>query len=196
MKHRLKRLLFFVLITGLMACKKETVVEPEIQLLENSSIDSPNMDWQFRYVGNVTGNPNGCDGSYSLDVHATPPYALQIGCSAAKDNSIFSYWFQNVSSPPVPSGKRLVLKVKVRLDNVEGQGVALVLRGDRNGQPQPVFFSSTENNTLIEGMADFEEYTLMTEPITESIDNLSVFLVYLRSTTGTAYFDDISLTAR
>jgi hypothetical protein len=196
MKHRAKHLLLFVLMAGLLACKKKVEVEPELQLLENASIESPNMDWQFRYVGNVTGNPNDCDGAYSLDVHSTPPYALRIGCSSASNTSIFSYWFQTVNAPPLPAGKRLVLKAKVRVDDVKGQGIALVLRGDRNGQSQPVFFSTTENNTLIRGTSDFTEYTLMTEPITGSVDRLQVFMVYLRNTTGTAYYDDITLTAR
>jgi hypothetical protein len=197
MKQRLQSLLLFLLIMGLMACKKKVVeVEPEIQLLENSSIESPNMDWQFRYLGNVTGNPNECDGAYSLDVHATPPYALKIGCAIVKETNVQSYWFQSVSSPPIPTGKRLVLKAKVRLDDVKGQGIALILRGDRRGQSQAVFYITTENNTLIRGTSDFTEYTLMTEPITGPIDNLSVFLVYLRNTTGTVYFDDITLLAR
>jgi hypothetical protein len=195
MKIWLKVLFLFLLVAGVGACKKE-VEPPEVELLENAAIDSPNHDWQFNYVGNVPGNPNGCDGAFSLDIHASPPYALRIGCTEVRNFSVLSYWWQTISSPTIPVGKKLVLKAKVRLDGVTGGGVALALRGTQKGRSGAVFFETTEINTPIRGTSDFTDYALILDSYPGSVDEIQVFLIYLRNTTGTAYFDDISLAAR
>jgi hypothetical protein len=198
MKYRLKHLSFFLLLTLLLgACKKEEPEPEPVELLENSSITSPNFDWQFSYVGNVPGNPNQCDGAYSTDIHSTPPYALKVGCNLTTNKDIFSYWRQSITPPAnFPTGKRLLLKAQIRLDNVQGNGIALAMRGDRRGSLSAVFFSSTENKQSIKGTSDFKEYTLEVDAYSGPVDQIHVFLIYLRNTTGTAYFDDISLTAR
>ena len=188
--------ILFALLATLGACKKEQEEPAEVELLANASIDSPNHDWRFNYVGNELGNPNGCDGAFSLDIHASPPYALKIGCEEVRNLSVLSYWGQTLQSPAIPEGKQLVLRAKVRLDKVEGEGVALALRGDRNGRSGFVFFESTEKKYPIKGTSDFTEHTLTLQAFPEPVDRLSVFLIYLRNTTGTAYFDDISLAVR
>ena len=91
-------------------------------------------------------------------------------------------------------GRSLTLTAKVRLDNVQGKGVSLVLRGDRNSQPV-VLFATTEKKIPLRGTADFTDYSV-TLPYSAGVDYLIVYFVMLSNTTGTATFTDVSVTVQ
>lgn len=88
-------------------------------------------------------------------------------------------------------GKTLTLRAKVRLDNVQGSGISLVLRGD-TGVQKGALFATTQGQQLIRGTGDFTEYSV-SMPYTKAVDEVLIFLLILPKTTGTITFRDISV---
>lgn len=67
-----------------------------------------------------------------------------------------------------------------------------MLRGDKG--EKTAFFVSTEGKIAITGTKEFTEYNVTLDSFPGNIDNLVFFLVYHPKTTGSVYFDDVSLT--
>ncbi|GAB3327698.1 hypothetical protein GCM10027299_28670 [Larkinella ripae] len=166
-------------------------------------------DWRF-FVGDVgnRSNPNNYQQSVrTSSVGTTSPiggtglagvparavsFTLGMGTSTLVDTTSYCYWTYRFTPPAaLRVGRSLTLTAKVRLEQVQGQGVSLVLRGDRNSQPS-VLFATTEGKTPVKGTADFAEYAV-TLPYSAGVDELFIYLILLPHTTGTATFTDVSL---
>lgn len=135
-------------------------------------------DWLFENNGaNITGTVEG--GSLKL-----------VG--GAKANSGFAYWaivFQ--PQEEIPIGSRLVLRVKVKTEAVDGPGVYVVLRGDTD-QPS-AFFQSTQNKITINGSVDFTGHTVAQPYYPAAIKTLQVYFILDGKSSGTVEFDDVEL---
>ena len=122
----------------------------------------------------------------------TTSYTLGMAASTITDTASYCSWAYSFYPPTsLRVGRSLTLKAKVRLENVQGKGISLVLRGDRNSQPV-VLFATTEGQLPLKGTADFTEYSI-TLPYSASVDYLIVYFVMLPKTTGTATFTSVSV---
>jgi len=92
-------------------------------------------------------------------------------------------------------GSKLKLSAFVKLKELEGDGLAIVVRGDTDdANATAEWFHTTQSKVLITGTHDWMEYTLTTDDIIPaSITRLTVYIVYLTNTSGSAWVDDISL---
>lgn len=160
-------------------------------------------EWYFYLSGGTVGNPNQYESTLITDgLISTAPsnttltnvysYSLGISTETAKTAEIFSYWSAALTPPKgIQVGKSLTLKAKVQLQNIQGKGVSLALRGDRTNQ-MGVLFATTQGKISLIGTNDFTEYSV-TLPYTASVDRILVFLVFSDQTTGKALFKDVSV---
>jgi hypothetical protein len=89
-------------------------------------------------------------------------------------------------------GKDLTFNVKIKGDNLVGQGVSIVIRID--GVSSQLQISSTEGSQNIVGTFDWKSYSIKLASVSSQAKTIYVFLVLLPNTTGKAYFDDVSFT--
>jgi len=106
----------------------------------------------------------------------------------------FSFWAQTIQADEL-IGKSINVDIKVKSENISGEGIAIAIRGDdtitpRNGAE---IFSTTQNNVKIDGTFDWTTYSVSIDSIPENIKSITIYLIYLRNTSGTVYFDDINL---
>jgi hypothetical protein len=183
----------FALLT--VNCKKEAVKKRKVQLLENSSVDIFNQGWKFiyKYYGNInTGNVNEYEGEYSKNVAYSQPYSLKLKCLSLKSQEGYCSWTQTVLKPDIPDGSKLILKAKIKLDNIQGKGIGLAILGIDTSNNREFFFTTSEDRLLIKGTSDFKEYSLVLDSY-KAAPEVAVFIHLLDKTTGTVYIDDVTL---
>ena len=195
----IRLLLAFVFAVFLLnACKKS---DPEpvapTNLVYNGDMESyPWRDWGFNFGYNQTGNPNGYTNEYAVEAASSPTHSIKIKCNAVKNDTAFCYIGQSFLGATIPVGAKLTLKAKIKTVNIQGTGISIAIRGDSkvNDQTKTTFFTTTQGKTPITGTSDFTEYAATLDSFPASTDYVYIFLLYLPKTTGTAYFDDVSLT--
>ncbi|MCK8496103.1 hypothetical protein M0L20_29825 [Spirosoma sp. RP8] len=180
----------------LAACKKEETQPqtalPANGLLVNGNIDQSAQGWFFGTDSTKPTNPNGYTSGASTEAYSSPQYSLKISCSQVKDTATFCFYGQQfIPFKTIPIGAKLTLTAKIKTALV-GPGVSLAIRGDK-GNTSAVVFVSSQDKTSITGTRDFTEYSVTLDSFPGGIDNLLVYLVYLPKTTGSVYFDDLSL---
>lgn len=106
----------------------------------------------------------------------------------------FGFWAQTIEvSNPV--GMTFELSVDVRLENVQGDGISLAIRGDNSALSKccAEAFATTEGRVSISGTQDWTRHVVKLNSLPAGVDRITVYFVYLRSSSGTAYFDDATL---
>jgi len=172
------------------SCKKTDIENfDEGGLLKNSSVEFGNTEpetW-VSYPGQYSNSwelYEAYDGSHSLKVTSNLAASADIG-----------YWRQSVTEN-IPVNKHVTLDLYLKMENVKGNGVILVIRGD-NDLSKMVFIENTLLDRQILGTSNWERYTVESKNVVPaSVRTLNVFLVLSTSTLGTVYFDKISLTAQ
>ena len=129
-------------------------------------------------------------GTRDATVFSSPDHSLKIAALDTQADG-FSYWYRQFTSTGFPAGAKLVLKAKVKTDNVTEDGVFVALRCDMD--VQVLEFKTTQNKIFINGSADFREYTVEIGAIPKNTNTIRVFLIMSGFSTGTAYFDDVTL---
>ncbi|GAB3491041.1 hypothetical protein GCM10027341_03540 [Spirosoma knui] len=165
-------------------------------LIKNSDMEQvPGTDWNFVVHNSKTPNPNDYKFSHSTEAAASGTHSIKLNCATIKDTLANCFVYQSFSSAPIPVGAKVTLKAKVKTADVKGKGVTVTLRGDKiiDGRGNAVLFISTDGKTPITGTSDFKEYSIVLDKYTGNTDYMAVILSYLPGTTGTAYFDDVTL---
>jgi hypothetical protein len=129
--------------------------------------------------------------SISNTNYVSAHHSLSIQAPAGGVTDGFSYWVFSVDPSGITTGSELELKVKVKLDNVTTGGVSIVLRGDVGGSQG--FFKTTQGVVDIKGTQNFTEYTVSQPYFPAKVSTLYIFLVFFGNSTGTVYFDDVTL---
>lgn len=213
----MKRLLFLLpLLTALLfSCKQDEYV-PKISTSggntnprASSAVTLVPTSWLF-FVGDAGNqrNPNNyqktiitsessatspISGTGLIGVGSRPvSYTLGITAPVVNDTASYSYWAYAITPPTaLRVGKSLTLKARIRLDQVQGKGVSLALRGDRTGQ-SAMLFATTEGKSTLTGTADFAPYSV-TLPYTAAVESIILYCTVLPRTTGKVLFTDVSL---
>ncbi|GAB3549995.1 hypothetical protein [Spirosoma fluminis] len=153
-----------------------------------------NYQQTFRDSSPEVTSPIGNTGLVGVSAKAAS-FTLGMSTLALTDTAAYCYWAYSFSPPTsLRVGRSLTLKARVRLDQVQGNGVSLVLRGDRKGQTA-VLIASTEGQIPMKGTADFAEYSV-TLPYTIGVESLIIYLLMMPNTTGAATFTNISLSVQ
>ncbi|SDJ93373.1 hypothetical protein SAMN05421823_101459 [Catalinimonas alkaloidigena] len=112
------------------------------------------------------------------------------------ENSVFdtvhySFYAQSILTP-IPKGKQLTLRAKVKAENLVGEGLNLAIRCD--GPQGIIKFVSTRDQAPIQGNFDWKEFNVVLDEVPEETNVIAVLVLYLNATTGRASFDDVTLT--
>jgi len=189
--------IYLVLFMVLMftSCKKEDSSESNFdipaQLLMNADVETPAGDL-FSWISYGSGINTGFNAILTDEEAFSPSHSLKIARTTV-DTNYFWVWYQSISNLYfIPYGQDLTLTAKIKGVNLEGWGVAIALRCD--GKEQDYQFETTQETTPITGNFDWTTYTIDLLDVKSTITSINVFLIYLPSTTGTVYFDDITLT--
>lgn len=111
----------------------------------------------------------------------------------SEEEEVWGFWAQMYEGE-IPHGKDIELSAMIKGNGIEGQGVAIVMRADREDSPStPVQFVTTQGNTEINGTFDWTNYKLLLNDLEPDVHTIFVFLLYTAGTTGEVYFDDVTL---
>jgi hypothetical protein len=166
-------------IVLLVSCSDDD--EKYVTLLEDDFDSSPG--WQYVSTANHAGTLDAVEFS-------SPQHSLKITALDTLADG-FSFWSQQLTSVNFPAGAKLILRAKVKTQNLTGEGVFVALRCDSN--KTLLSFETTQGSTTINGSSDFTEYTVEMNAIPEGTNYVYVFLIMSGTCTGSAYFDDVSL---
>ncbi len=178
--------LFLILfsLSFLFACQPEPVLEPD--LLTNNDFEESDNDYTGWFANNSAGAV-----AISREEARSGDQSIVLRSLASGNN--ISFIAQNFRD--FEPGKKVKLSAFIKLEELEGEGLSIVVRGDTDDpNPSAEWFHTTQGRVLITGDHKWEEYTLTTDDvIPASITNLTVYIVYLPNTSGSAWVDDISL---
>jgi hypothetical protein len=179
--RKITSLLFLVSI--LFSCDKD---DPNpAQLIVNGNVESGTAN----PTGWVNYSSPGITNSWTSDAFSSSNHSLKITSDTGPDD--IGYWTQNYNGA-IPIGKDLTLRVKIKCDNLDGEGVSIAISAD-DSTPTAIQFSTTQGKKTIDGTFDWTLYDVTLEAVDADAKNIYVFLIFLPNTTGTVYFDDASL---
>jgi len=137
-------------------------------------------------------NSNSFQISYVDDVSHSSSHSAKI--TSKGSDSEFSFWAQTILADQFV-GKSAELKVNMKAENILGDGIAIAIRGDDTESPRNIaeIFSTTQGDQQISGTFDWKSFSVNTDKIPENIKSITIYLIYLPNTSGTIYFDDVSL---
>ncbi len=163
---------------------------PPIDLLANGDVEQGQTS-PAHWSRSVFAPPNH-EFAWTTDEAASGEKSLSISAPKAVDSFVF--WTQAPSFDELRTGDAVVLRGAVKTDGMTGEGVSIAVRVDDVVAEVDNDFASTQFIFDITGTSDWQYFTVSIPEVTVTPGWLSVFLVYLPNTTGTAYFDDLSLT--
>jgi hypothetical protein len=150
----------------------------------NDSIKKVNS-WHFFNVQPV--NHNGIVTNLAF---ASSTHSLSINSSTSSPEG-FSSWSYHLSPSNIPVGSALVLKAKIKMVDLTGNGVYMAMRGDTGNSAN--FFITTQGSKTIMGTQDFYEYSVKLNYFPGQVSSLYIYLLLDGTATGSVYFDDISI---
>jgi hypothetical protein len=133
-------------------------------------------------------------GSITDQIFSSPNKSLMINSSA--NSSGFSYWYYSFAPSDIEEGAEFVAKVKIKASGLTGKGAYFAMRANINEKEYPIFFYTTQSNSMISGSTDFVEYSLTANYFPNKVDQLYIFLLLDGNNQGQVYFDDVALVKR
>ena len=184
----MKNFFILILLSGmLISCNKKD--EPKVTIKDNLLQTSDLETFPFFYNSGMT---IGFDTEWTTEESSSPTHSLKIHRTKF-DTTVLNYWYQYYMGP-MPVGETLTLTANIKTDSLNGQGVALAI-GCMAGSAQRQFVN-TQGDKIINGTTGWTSYSVEMQDLAGDVTNIIVYMVYLPGTTGTAYFDDITLTHR
>jgi len=101
-------------------------------LIFNDTLSVASNSWIYKSSGTQ-------QGILSTSVFFSPSTSLEIKSSGSPSSSA-SYWYKIISPDGINQSDKLVLKVNIKLQNVEGSGAYIALYGDTDSKT--IFFQS------------------------------------------------------
>lgn len=119
-------------------------------------------------------------------------YSLGMAATTIHDTTSFCYWYSQLVPPAtLRIGDSLTLKARIRVNQVQGQGITLLIRDDKSTLTAALC-RKREGQISVTGTADFVSYTY-TLPYTNPVRYFRVYLLMPPQTIGTATFSDMSV---
>lgn len=180
-------IIFLLIPAMLFSCKKESNIPDEL-LLDTGVEGTQQQVWLS------THNPGTNDHGFLLNIteaqYHSPTHSLTISRTRLSADSLAAVGQQY--SSVMPAGEDLTFSAWVKGVNLTGNGASLMIRCD-DGQGN-IIQASPQLAAPIKGTFDWTEYSVSLSDVSSDVRNILVWLVYLENTTGTVYFDDVSLT--
>ena len=175
--------MIFSLILFFVSCNKEDQIP--VQLLINPDIESVDLSSWFS-----NGTNNSFSSSITNEEYFSPSHSLKISRDTLIYDPNFWYWYQ-LYEGKMPYGEEITLSAKIKGVNLTGGGASIAMRGDK--QDSLSQFITTQHQIDIKGSFNWTEYSITLSELNNDVTKLWVFLVFTSATSGTVYFDDITL---
>jgi hypothetical protein len=200
----MKKICILILILlSVLACKKEeTVVEETVipdQLLGDTDAELlASQFWNSYQVSSTSGQiltgaitTHGFTIGRIENVSRSPIHSFMISRTTI-NSEYFAYYSQRYPRQ-MPVGKNLTLRAYIKGVNLEGEGASLMIECEDVNLAH-VQVADTRGSVSIKGTFDWTAYTVELKNLGSNVTTIFVYLNYLPNTTGTVYFDDITLT--
>lgn len=175
----------------------ESEPEGEISItLENGNVELGNNlpDSWFPYIW----GSNNYEMSWTTEDYHSPSHSLKMSLDTYSRSGSFAFWVQNIPLD-APFQNDLTITAHMKLENIVGDGVALFMQlssypDQLQGSIADSFYVS-QNNVPVSGTKNWDEYrySVSASDIPPNIEYIDVILLFLPKSTGTVYFDDITL---
>jgi len=163
----------------------------ELEIELNSGLEESVSGWQFVTTENILLASS--SGARTDEAAATGDFSLRLVNEQPSEGTAF--WrnrILNISG--IPETAEIVIEVKVRMQSVQGAGVAIVGALDKGGEI--LDFVSSENDLVLTGTSDFQIHQIIIPYFPNAAASITILLALLPNTSGLVYFDDIKATAR
>ncbi len=142
---------------------------------------------------NGSANNSAFEFAWDKNEFRSPGHSVKIGSVDSGDN--FAIWAQTITASEL-IGKKISLNVYIKGVNLTGSGIYIAIRGDDTLLPSgsAESFATTQGNENISGNFDWKMYSVTLNKVPDNTKSLTFYLIYGSKTSGTAYFDDVSLT--
>ena len=139
-----------------------------------------------------SGNNSLFNFKWNTSEYLSATHSLKISSDNSGDN--FSFWAQTISADKL-IGKKITLNVNIKSVNLDGQGVYIAIRGDDTAPPSgsAEAFATTQGNKQISGTFDWKKFDVTLDKVPSDIKSLTFYLIYGTKTSGSVFFDDVSL---
>lgn len=175
-----------LLICMFISCKKEDTFQT--QLLKNSDMEL-NSSLDQSWVSGGNGTEAGFIYGWTNEESFSPVNSLNISRTVIEAEN---YWYyEQIYSREIPLGRDLMLNAKIKGVNLVGRGISIAIRCD--GADPNIQFETTQGVKTINGTFDWTNYSVKLHKVNSAVTSIHVYLTYLPKTTGTAYFDDVTL---
>jgi hypothetical protein len=159
--------------------------------LENGGFEAGQHTPEYWWLGGTTFS------GFTLEWRSAGAYEGRRAASITRQEASqehFAYWAQTLRADAFRDGP-VTLRARVRTD-LTGQGVSLVIRGDDTPRPAGAAeaFATTQGRTTISGSSGWVERSVTLDRLPAGMQSVTIYLVFLRGTTGTVAFDAVELT--
>lgn len=168
--------------------------ENRVPLIELEQFESDDHGWVFEISDSRSRLK--FDGEHTTDLIGSSNHSLKIerlsSISAPSEGVYdFAQWRRNFTDVDLPRGAQIRILSQVKLENVTGTGISLIINIKRRGVIMGYADAGwiNGNGRVIE----FSSYGTLYPDINEPFDEIEVILRMEPVTAGTVYFDDIEL---
>ncbi len=157
----------------------------------NGDLESGNDSPDFWWAG-VSKSSN-FNYEWSTDEHLSPGHSIKISSDESED--AFAYWAQTIAAEDLLNQK-IRLTANIKASDLSGNGVYIAIRGDETLTPMgsAESFASTQGHVQIDGTFDWKQYSITLNNVPPDTKSLTFYLIFGENTSGTVYFDDLSIT--
>ena len=177
----------------------ESESEPEVDvssILNNGDVELGN-DQPDSWLPFIWGS-NNYEMSWTTEDFHSSSHSLKMSLDTSKFANSHACWLQHLNLDAPPSND-FTITAHIKTENVVGDGVGFFVRFGRNrdlipGAEADVFYADP-NAVPISGTKDWDEcsHSVAVSDVPPDTDCMQVFLIFLPKSTGTVYFDDITL---
>ena len=172
-------------------CKKEEEKKEEIIPIDAQLLGDTDVELLGSQFWTTSASINGFINGRVEDISRSPTHSLKLSRTVA-DPLLSANIMQNYQRQ-MPTGEDLTLTAHVKCVNVTGTGVAIaiVCLDDKFARMQ---IAATDTISGLKGTFDWTPQSVVLQDMKTNVRYLRVMMLYLPNTSGTAYFDDFSLT--
>ena len=122
---------------------------------------------------------------------------IQLTVKDQIPNGATGSWVIRLDNPVIAEGLGLKLQAKIATENMEGEGVAMLIRtlsGNGDLESLDISAAATSRNTIsITGNESMKMYEVDLDYFPSDVRQIALIFQILPNTSGTAYIDDIRL---
>ena len=166
---------------------KNKTAEAVIEI--NSDLESSDEGWNFFTTKNFF-NRSAVTGIRTSQAAASGSFSLSIEVTQEFDEILF-WRFRTNQISDIPETADIIIEVKFRMQNVQGDGVAIAGGIDKNNQI--LSLASTEKKEVLTGTTTFQTQVIIIPYFPNTPATISIILAFLPNTTGLVFFDDIQV---